>query len=65
MSINLSKVNISLNEFQRLSIGEHNAGRLAGLGLQGIAVVSAILASEDIAAATARLRTLARAVTER
>lgn len=26
MSINLSKVNISLNEFQRLSIGEHNAG---------------------------------------
>ena len=32
MSINLSKVNISLNEFQRLSIGEHNAGevKLAG-----------------------------------
>ena len=32
MSINLSKLNISLNEFQLLSIGEHNAGevKLAG-----------------------------------
>ncbi len=32
MAINLSKVNISLNEFQRMSIGEHNADevKLAG-----------------------------------
>ena len=28
MAINLSNVNISLNEFQRLSIGEHNAGEV-------------------------------------
>ena len=28
MAVNLSKVNISLNEFQRLSVGEHNAGEV-------------------------------------
>ena len=43
MAINLSKANISLNEFQRLSTGECNAGdvKFAGetkLGVQPSAV---------------------------
>lgn len=43
-------------------IGTHNAGCLAGLGLHGISVISAILASDDIPGTTAQLRALAEAV---